>query len=142
MPRCTHRLVTVLLWLAMALLPLRGLAGVLMHGGATAAQGPGSAATELAGSTGRQAAQSMPCHAVVQDTAVPMADMTVATPEVPAATHSCAMCDLCHTTVAHGPVGIALLAAPHEAQPLAEAPSAIEPRPLEGPYRPPRASLA
>jgi hypothetical protein len=124
MPRLSRRFVAALLWIAIALLPVRGWAAVLMpvvmqHGPAVASAGDNAAP---------------PCHGqTAQDT--PADDATTAP-------GTCSMCDLCHTSVAQAPAAPQLAAAPHEPLPAAQAPTPIEPRAPDGLYRPPRTTLA
>ncbi|MFO1327269.1 MAG: hypothetical protein U1F56_07910 [Rubrivivax sp.] len=67
-----HRLFVLLLWLALAWLPLRGVAQVLMHGPAAG-----------------EAAVSAPCHGGHA--------VDAPTDDAPASSgSSCALCDLCH----------------------------------------------
>jgi hypothetical protein len=121
----SRRLTTALLWIAIALLPVRGAAALLMP----MAMGH----TQSAEMTSAPAAASaMPCHAAVQS-----ADADGSTTP-----STCSMCDLCHTTVAQ--VAQAVLTVPHlhEALPRTAASAAIEPRAPDGLFRPPRTFLA
>lgn len=106
----------VVLWLLLALLPLRGWAGTLMH-----LPAPETAAASVA----------MPCHGEVAG------DEADASP-TSADASTCSLCDLCH--------GVAALpaSAPAPEGPFGETPPAtgspaplqVVPAPL---YRPPRA---
>jgi hypothetical protein len=124
MPRTASRLAATLLWVALALLPLRGLAGALMP----VVTGGGNApvtATEVA---------AMPCHGAAADDAGTVQDA--------GGTHTCSMCDLCHGTAMRTDAPAALPAAPHEPLPRSAALTPIEPRAPDGLYRPPRTDLA
>jgi hypothetical protein len=120
MPRLPRRFVTALLWIAIALLPVRGWAAVLMPAVMHHDAGVGISATP-------------PCHGQQQDAP---AD------EAAAAPGSCSLCDLCHTSVAQAPAPPQLAAPPQEALPAADAPTSIEPRAPDRLYRPPRTHLA
>lgn len=125
--RLSRRLTTVLLWIAIALLPVRGWAAVLMP----IAMGD---MRPVAVTTAADAAVAvMPCHAAPQATT----DDSANTPS------ACAMCDLCHTTTVAqaAPISVALPDL-HEALPPAAASAAIEPRAPDGLFRPPRTFLA
>jgi hypothetical protein len=124
MPRTACRLAATLLWVALALLPLRGLAGALMP----VVVGGGNApvtATEVA---------AMPCHGVAADDSAAAQDA--------GATHGCSMCDLCHGSAMRSAAPATLPAAPHEPLPRSAALTPIELRALDGLYRPPRTDLA
>jgi hypothetical protein len=125
--RLSHRLTTALLWIAIALLPVRGFAAVLMPM-AMAGMPPPAVTSSPADGT----AAVMPCHAAVQD-ASDSSSNTAST---------CSMCDLCHTTVAQVAAMLVALPELHETLPSAAAPSAIEPRAPDGLFRPPRTHLA
>ena len=119
MLRLSRRLVTLLLWLGIALLPLRGAATVLMpvlmQGGAPAAT---AAADDVA----------MPCHAS------PAAQIDAA--DGPG--HTCSLCDLCHSAAAEAPQPPALPALLPDGPPQASACVPIEARAADGLFRPPR----
>ena len=112
----SSRRVFVVLWLLLALLPLRGWAGAVTH-----LPAPDTAA----------ASEAMPCHGEVAG------DEVDASP-TSAAASACSLCDLCH--------GVAALPAssPAPEGPFGEVPAAtgspaplqVVPAPL---YRPPRA---
>jgi hypothetical protein len=124
MPRLSRRFIAALLWTAIALLPLRGLAAAVMPvtmSGMTPAvtSAPAEALTA-----------AIPCHAASQDAA----DTDT--------THTCALCDLCHSSVAAAPASPALLPVLHDAPPVAALPQAVEPRAPDSLFRPPRTFLA
>jgi hypothetical protein len=123
MPRTACRLAATLLWVALALLPLRGLAGALMP----VVMGDASAAVSAT------AVAAMPCHGVAADDS---AAQEAGTP------HSCSMCDLCHGSAMRTAAPATLPAAPHEPLPRSAALTPIEPRAIDGLYRPPRTGLA
>lgn len=127
MPRLSRRFVAALLWIAIALLPLRGFAAAVMP--ALMAAAPSSFVSAHAPAD--DAAAVHPCHGAEQ----PSADAGT----LPAdSSHTCSLCDLCHSGVALAPPAIVALAAPHQAQPRGAAPTAIEPRAPDGLFRPPR----
>jgi hypothetical protein len=125
MLRLSRRLTTALLWIAIALLPVRAWAALMMP----MAMGHTQSAEMTSAAA---AASTLPCHAAVQSAA----DDGSTTPS------TCSMCDLCHTTVAQ--VAHTVLTPPHlhEALPRAAASAAIEPRAPDGLFRPPRTLLA
>lgn len=131
-----NRLTTTLLWIAIALLPLRGWAAAQMAvawpGGADASVS--AAADEAHGVT--------PCHAGAHSMAW-SADVGDAAEHTSVnGSHTCSMCDLCHTGAAQSePPTLWLPALPHAA-PHGAAPPAIEPRAPDGLFRPPRTNLA
>jgi hypothetical protein len=128
MARSPRRFAVALLWLALALLPLRGFAALLMPFGAA----PAAAAT-VAAETPQHQAAAMPCHGAAQDdaAAAPQPD-----------DHSCSLCNLCHSGVAAfaAPV-LALPALPQDA-PVAQSAPSVEPRAPDSLFRPPRPRLA
>jgi hypothetical protein len=70
----------VVLWIALALLPLRGFANVVMH---LPAQDAGTAA--------------MPCHGAMDSPAGAAAETAMtAGADADGSANACAMCDLCH----------------------------------------------
>jgi hypothetical protein len=119
MLRLPRRLVTALLWIAIALLPVRGWAAVLMP-----VMMQHSAVVSASDGTA-------PCHGQMQQQEAPAA-----------APGTCSMCDLCHTSVAQAPSAPPLTAVLHEPLPAAEAPTPMAPRAPDGLYRPPRTHLA
>jgi hypothetical protein len=122
MPSLSRHLVTALVWIAIALLPLRGFAAVWMP----AARGDMPAAVHA------DAPGAMPCHGAAHDDGAAPTE----------ASHSCALCDLCHSGVAQAaPAAVALPVLDHVTPPPA-ALTAIEPRAPDGVFRPPRALLA
>ena len=123
MLRLPRRLVTLLLWLGIALLPVRGAATVLMpvlmgNAPATAASADDSA---------------MPCHA----SPAMAADDTAG-----GATHACSLCDLCHSAAAQAPQAPSLPALAAGNAPPNFACAALEPRAPDGLFRPPRHAAA
>ena len=124
--RLSRRFTAALLWIAIALLPARGFAAVMMP---TMMAGTASA---TASATVDGAAMAMPCHGASQEASDVTAD----------ATHTCSLCDLCHSGVVAAKPPVTALAAPHEAQPVSASPPALEPRAPDGLFRPPRTNLA
>lgn len=124
--RLSRRFTTALLWIAIAILPMRGWAAVLMS--------VSSGAVQPAAVTGAATADVavMPCHAASQDAAADAGNSPAA----------CSMCDLCHTTVAQTEPAQVVLADIHDALPPAAASVALEPRAPDGLFRPPRTLLA
>ncbi len=125
MPRLSRRFIAALLWTAIALLPLRGLAAAVMP---VAMSGMAPA---MLSAPADETATVMPCHGASQDTA---ADADTA--------HTCALCDLCHSSVAAAPAAPTVMPAPHDAQPMGALPQAMHPRAPDGLFRPPRTFLA
>jgi hypothetical protein len=131
MPRLPRRFVAALLWIAIALLPLRGFAAAVMP--ALMATAPSSFVSAHA--PAGDAAAVHPCHGAE------LASTDAGT--LPAdSSHTCSLCDLCHSgVVAAAPQAVAL-STPHEVQPRTAAPTAIEPRAPDSLFRPPRTLLA
>jgi hypothetical protein len=127
MLRLSRRCSTALLWLAIALLPVRGWAVTLMP----LAMGVPAPAQVVAVEAPATAPSATPCHGVMA------ADSDAAT-----TTSTCSLCDLCHTTVAQAPSPLSLPAAPDDALPPAAAPSPVDTRLPDGLFRPPRSTLA
>jgi hypothetical protein len=121
-----RRFVAALLWIAIALLPVRGFASVVMPMFMSGM--PSTAASTTAGDT----ASAMPCHGATADES--------STPAT--GSHKCSLCDLCHGTVAQVTQPSVSLPAVHEAQPEAAVPVVLEPRAPDGLFRPPRTSHA
>ncbi len=114
--RPSSRLVAAVLWLAIALLPLRVVAAGWMS--------PGIATAPVAS----VAADVMPCHGVSVDPADSAAPMH----------HVCNLCDLCHAGVTVAPEPPALALAP-AAQERATRPSLPHGRVApDGLFKPPR----
>lgn len=125
--RASHRRLSIaLLWLAIALVPLRGWATAWMIS-TVGTDAPAAVA---------EAADTPPCHGAMHDAVEASAN------EATSPSHTCSMCDLCHTQVAQAPAMPSLPAAPHEAPPLASADDPVEPRAPDALYRPPRPSRA
>lgn len=126
MPRLSRRFVTVLLWIAIALLPVRGLAAAVMP------MPDSDMASTVANVLADDAVTAMPCHGGA-------ADHDSASEN---GSHACSLCDLCHGTVAQVAAPSVTLASTHEPLPEAAPPRAIEPRSPDRLFRPPRPSLA
>jgi hypothetical protein len=134
------RLAAALLWLALALLPLRGLAAGLM---------PGMMAAAATVSATAPAEAPLPCHghaagdqAAAEHHALPSHHAAGvddgASPDCP----TCALCALCHGGFAHAAAPSLSLPSP-EAVPPAIAPSQpVQPRAPDALFRPPRARAA
>jgi hypothetical protein len=135
MPRSFRRLTTALLWLAIALMPLRGLAAAWMPGTAApqavgaAAHGPALPGASVA-ADGHDAAG--PCHSSAADGE----DATA-----PVSGHTCSLCDLCNASALRSAEPPVLAAAAPQAAPVDIVMGACPWRVLEGPFRPPRARL-
>jgi hypothetical protein len=130
MLRLSRRCSTALLWLAIALLPVRGWAVTLMP----LAMGlPAPAHAAALESNAAAPVATMPCHSAMS------AD---AHDSDTAATTTCSLCDLCHSTVAQAPSPLSLPAAPDDALPPAAAPSPVDSRLPDGLFRPPQSTLA
>jgi hypothetical protein len=124
--RLSRRFTTALLWIAIALLPVRGFAAVMMPMFMSGL--PSTVASASADST----AAAMPCHgAAADDSSAPASG-----------SHTCSLCDLCHGTIAQVEHPNVALPATHEAQPEAAVPVVLEPRAPDSLFRPPRTSLA
>ena len=129
--RLSRRFTTALLWIAIALLPVRGLAAVVMPIAMVAMGGMQQAGSVQSVAATDEAVVEMPCHAASK--AAANSNNTAS---------ACSMCELCHTTVAQAPqVSVTLPELP-ETQPYAAVPAAIEPRAPDGLFRPPRSFLA
>jgi hypothetical protein len=126
MPRLSSRFITALLWIAIALLPVRGLAAAVMP---VAMAGMVPAAASAAAD---ETAVAMPCHGASPNATESAADTS----------HACALCDLCHSSVAAAPAPPIVMPLSHDAQPLGALPRAVEPRAPDGLFRPPRTFLA
>jgi len=126
MLRLSRRVTAALLWIAIALLPVRGLASVVMPVFMSGMQATAASAAP------EDTASAMPCHGAQADKS--------STPA--SGSHTCSLCDLCHGTVAQLEHPSVSLPATHEAQPEAIAPPAHEPRAPDGLFRPPRTSHA
>ena len=129
MARSPRRFAVALLWLALALLPLRGFAALLMPVGAA----PAAAATVAAEAPQHHGA-AMPCHGgAVQDDAAAAAQP---------GEHTCSLCNLCHSGVAAFAAPVLMLPALPQDAPLAQAAPSVEPRAPDSLFRPPRPRLA
>jgi hypothetical protein len=128
MPYRPHRLIAALLWLAILLLPLRGVAAVWMHGGAPAMS---AAAVAAEGDTH---AVAMPCHGKVA-----FHDAASGSDASPAgAPHGCQLCDLCHGGVTVAPEAPAMAPIAVALSPLARGTAPPARHAPDGLYRPPR----
>ncbi|HET9976873.1 MAG TPA: hypothetical protein VFQ20_05515 [Burkholderiaceae bacterium] len=126
MSRPAPRLVAALLWLAIALLPLRALGMAWMQAGTI---GPAAVATVVA--TVAAPADAVPCHG-----GLPAAP--AAATDGMAVHLACQLCDLCHAGVTVAPASPALGQAPASAAPdevLPSHPGRVAP---DGLFRPPR----
>jgi hypothetical protein len=123
--RLPRRFVAALLWIAIALLPVRGLAAAVMP-----VVMSGMEPAEVSAPSD-ETAVAMPCHGASQDAA---ADAD--------AGHTCALCDLCHSSVATAPTALEAVPVLHDAQPSGAMSRAVEPRAPDGLFRPPRTFLA
>lgn len=123
--RPSRRFTAALLWIAIALLPVRGFAAVMMPT-MVAGMAP-TAASEPVHDT----ASAMPCHGATQQAADAPAD----------GHHTCSLCDLCHSGVVPAKPPATTLAAANQAQPQSASTPAPEPRAPEGLFRPPRTLL-
>jgi hypothetical protein len=119
--RPSPRLLTALLWLAIALLPLRGFAAAMMPAAAAPLHGS-VAMTELAA----------PCHGGQAHDVSP-ADGAHA---------GCSLCDLCHSSALAVDMPSLRLATLAHASPPRQRAAAPEARAPDGLFRPPRAGLA
>jgi hypothetical protein len=127
MARSPRRIAVALLWLALALLPLRGFAALLMPVGASAPVA--AVVTEAPQHHGT----AMPCHGAVQDDAAAAAQP---------GEHTCSLCDLCHSGVAAFAAPVLTLPALPQAAPVAQSAPSLEPRAPDSLFRPPRPHLA
>jgi hypothetical protein len=118
-------LLAALLWLLVALLPLRSLAMDWMQVSMAAMSPPAAVEKEAL----------PPCHAAVLEEA--LTDNTAA--DNAAESHvTCTLCDLCHSGVVPAPTYVAPIAPPHGSSPAAIVSAGHEgPRP-DGLFRPPR----
>jgi hypothetical protein len=127
MHRPTRRLAAALLWIAIALLPLRGLAASWMP---VAMSGPAT----VAGALVNGLAAAMPCHGGAVDAR--------AAPSDDASAPDCSMCELCHASaLASESAGLAWSGTP-DSPPRAGLDRAPEPRAPDSLFRPPRPRLA
>lgn len=141
------RLVAVLLWLALALLPLRGLAAGLMAGpaaGHAAATAPADVPMPCHEQAGHHDAMDGGAHhdaaAMHADSADDAADEGSAA--VADDCPTCALCALCHGGFAHASALPLVLAAPEAGAPAAATTVRLAPHTPDGLFRPPRPLLA
>ncbi|MDH4290591.1 MAG: hypothetical protein OEV65_17770 [Aquincola sp.] len=130
MPRLSRRLVAAVLWIAVAMMPLRSLAAAVMP---PAMLDMPVVVAETAGHDGGHVA---PCHGSASDAEAAASEPSGDT------SHTCSLCDLCHSNVTAAAPLILGLAELHEVPPRARPPSVIEPSAPDGVFRPPRATLA
>ena len=133
--RTSRRFAAVLLWAAVALLPLRGLAAAAMPA-LMPAMG-GAADTAVAS---MPAADAMPCHgdAVHDEPNHAAAPDAAEWGDCP----SCSLCALCHGGLAQAPQVQLALPSPQGEQPAAHPWTAPALRAPDGLFRPPRSLLA
>lgn len=133
MSRLTRRLTATLLWIAIALLPVRGLAAAMMPALMPAASPHAAMVVEVP--------EQMPCHGAMADAAAAEVHAEPAAAPV-GDCPTCSLCALCHASFAQAaPVSLELPTLP-SAPPATAAPSALEPRAPDGLFRPPRTHLA
>lgn len=122
MPRPSRPLTVFLLWLAIALLPIRGWAAVVMP----------------AAGTGAMAVAAQADHSEPHDAALPCHDGH----DESTGGHTCSLCDVCHSAVvAMTGLATALPVLP-PARPRAGPAPGIERTVQSGPERPPRSLRA
>jgi hypothetical protein len=140
MPRLSRRLTAALLWLAIALLPLRAWALSQMNLEAMGAAPSGVVSAGAAEVPAQRSLQPdappalhLPCHeAVVAD----------GDGDSNPGSATCSLCDLCHAAVVQAPdAGLRLPELPRS-RPQGPATTPIEPRAPDGLFRPPRTLLA
>ncbi len=130
----SRRLTTALLWLAIALLPIRGLAAAVAPVAMAGVKATSAANAIMAPAD--HAAPAAPCHGAAADSTN---DEIAATTD---GSHACAMCDLCHVSMAQGSfAGISLPTLP-ATLPRAATATPLQPRAPDGLFRPPRTFLA
>jgi hypothetical protein len=133
--RVPRRIAALLLWSAIALLPMRGLAAAAMPALMPAAGGATASATT-------HAADAMPCHGdVAHDTGTEMGNAASDAAEW-GDCPSCSLCALCHGGLAQAPQMLLALTSPRGERPAAHPWSAPAPRAPDGLFRPPRPLLA
>jgi hypothetical protein len=133
--RTSRRFAAVLLWVAVALLPLRGLAAAAMP-----AQMPALGGAPQTTVASMPAVQAMPCHgdAAHDDAHHQAASDAAEWGDCP----SCSLCALCHGGLAQAPQVVLALSSPQGEPPAAHPWSARAPRAPDGLFRPPRSLLA
>ena len=124
MLRPSRRLTVALLWLAIALLPLRGFAAALMP--VAMVDAPITTATDA------HEAAALPCHGMASDSQA----------AAESGTHTCSLCDLCHASMVHAVSASVSLADLPESTPPSSATAAVEPAAPDSLFRPPRTTLA
>ena len=127
--RLSRQLTTALLWLAIALLPLRGGLAVAMPHAMGA--GPAQATAQPAEAPAADAV-SAACDEVAEYTAHTSGDGHTSS------THTCSMCSLCHTAAAAVASMVLHLPAPAPGAPPAHASRDIVGAVFDAPERPPR----
>lgn len=123
-----------LLWLLIALLPLRGGAHVGMMLNTAAHTGVAAAATAQ-GDALSDHAVDLPCH---ESAAADSTDASATDPTRAAASH-CSTCDACHASLAPAPADAPSWAALPTAAPTPAPDTGLPPGVVRGLYRPPRA---
>jgi Protein of unknown function (DUF2946) len=137
--RTLRRSAAVLLWAAVALLPLRGLAAAAMP-----ALMPAMGSAAEASVASMPASQAMPCHGdAARDSAHDDAHPAAA----PGAAEwgdcpSCSLCALCHGGLAQAPQVRLALTSPQGERPAAHPWTVRAPRAPDSLFRPPRSHLA
>ncbi len=137
--RTPRRFAAVLLWAAVALLPLRGLAAAAMPALMPSQMPVMGSATEAAVAS-MPSADAMPCHGdTAHDDSHHAASQDAAEwGDCP----SCSLCALCHGGLAQAPQMQLALTSPQGEQPAAHPWTARAPRAPDGLFRPPRTLLA
>jgi hypothetical protein len=125
----SRRLGAALLWIAIALLPLRGLAASMMP---ASMSHPAPVAASV---------DEMPCHGADAEAHGAGTHEPASAPAVDDCP-TCALCALCHGSVAQAPAPDVHVPALPAAVPVAAMPSALEPRAPDSLFRPPRTPLA
>lgn len=148
--RPLRRHAAVLLWAAVALLPLRGLAAAAMP-----ALMPATGGAPAIAVASMPAADAMPCHGDASHHAAHDASHVAQGDSHPDAVHdahhaaatdaagwgdcpSCSLCALCHGGLAQAPQVLLALTSPQGGPPAAHPWTARAPRAPDGLFRPPR----
>jgi hypothetical protein len=119
-----------LLWLMLALLPLRGWAVATMAAPSPATMAVQQQATET-GDTGKWAVAVMPCH-----------EATDSGDEATSAGNACTLCDLCHSAVTVHSIPLLAGALPPDAMPRPRVARDTGRNAAGGLERPPRLNFA
>lgn len=141
--RTPRRFAAVLLWAAVALLPLRGLAAAAMPALMPSQMPVMGSATEAAVAS-TPSADAMPCHSgTAHDTAHDDSHHAASQDAVEwGDCPSCSLCALCHGGMAQAPQVQLALTSPQGEEPAAHPWTARAPRAPDGLFRPPRTRLA